>query len=293
MKKNRKNSRAYAKIFEEWNKNITPLTLNGGDFTYIPEPGEEFRQCYLADTKKNRQQRFYKARHGLPKNWWVSDQGTIIQVIGNKKDGYRVALYYGQGGSRLQVRIKKDAYPREAIVGLVFVDKLPWIDEKVAECIEKKGLKAFRKNRNGTGVEVHHCSNYVLFNTRAEAMRNLKVNCNPKNIRFLLSKMHAILAHMQPCMKRLYSGTETLEDIHTLGEEISRAGVGDRTITFLPGESGRQGDVVTFPAPANGNVKFENNNSMSLQQFAEVLHVYAIATGNIHLTEQGKKLLKK
>ena len=41
------------------------------------------------------------------------------------------------------------------------------------------------------------------------------------------------------------------------------------------------------------SIKFENNNSMSLQQFAEVLHVYAIATGNIHLTEQGKKLLKK
>lgn len=103
--------------------------------------------------------------------------------------------------------------------------------------------------------------------------------------------MHDILAHMQPCMKRLYSGTETIEDIHTLGEEISRAGVGDRTTSFLPGESGRQGDVVT--TPVNDNVKFENNNSMSLQQFAEVLHVYAIATGNIHLTEQGKKLLKK
>lgn len=65
MTKGRKNSRVYAKIFEEWNKNRTPLTLNGEDFTYIPEPGEEFRQCYLADTKKNRQQRFYKARHGL------------------------------------------------------------------------------------------------------------------------------------------------------------------------------------------------------------------------------------
>ena len=63
MTKGRKNSRVYAKIFEEWNKNRTPLTLNGEDFTYIPEPGEEFRQCYLADTKKNRQQRFYKARH--------------------------------------------------------------------------------------------------------------------------------------------------------------------------------------------------------------------------------------
>ena len=92
MTKGRKNSRVYAKIFEEWNKNRTPLTLNGEDFTYIPEPGEEFRQCYLADTKKNRQQRFYKARHGLPKNWWVSDQGTIVRVMGSKKAGYRVAL---------------------------------------------------------------------------------------------------------------------------------------------------------------------------------------------------------
>lgn len=210
--------------------------------------------------------------------------------MGSKKAGYRVALYYGQSGPRLQVRIKKDAYPREAIVGLVFADKLPYIDGKTAECIEEKGLKAFRRNRNGTGVEVHHCSSYVPFNTRAEAMRNLKVNCNPKNIRFLLSKMHDILAHMQPCMKRLYSGTETIEDIHTLGEEISRAGVGDRTTSFLPGESGRQGDVVT--TPVNDNVKFENNKSMSLQQFLDALHVYAMETGNLHLTEQGKKLLK-
>ena len=35
MKKDRKNSGAYAKIFEEWNKNRTPLTLNGEDFPYI------------------------------------------------------------------------------------------------------------------------------------------------------------------------------------------------------------------------------------------------------------------
>lgn len=285
----------YVKVFETWNENRTPLTLRWKDeeYTYYPDSSEEFRPCYLETIPENEQVRFFKARNEMPKNWWVSDQGTIIRIIGNKKNGYRAALYYGQSGSRLQVRIKEDAYPREAIVGLVFADKLPYIDGKTAECIEEKGLKAFRRNQNGTGVEVHHCSSYVPFNTRAEAMRNLKVNCNPKNIRFLLAKMHDILAHMQPRMKRLYSGTETLEDIHTLGEEISRASVGDRTTTFLPGESGRQGDVVTFPAPANVNVKFENNNSMSLQQFAEVLHVYAIATGNIHLTEQGKKLLKK
>lgn len=55
----------------------------------------------------------------------------------------------------------------------------------------------------------------------------------------------------------------------------------------------KYGNKIMLTTPVNDNVKFENNNSMSLQQFAEVLHVYAIATGNIHLTEQGKKLLKK
>lgn len=245
MKKGKKNSRAYAKIFEEWNKNRTPLTLNVEDFTYIPEPEEEFRQCYLADTKKNRQQRFYKARHGLPKNWWVSDKGTIVRVMGSKKEGHGVALYYGQSGPRLQVRIKKDVYPREAIVGLVFADKLPWIDEKAAECIEKKGLRAFRRNRNGTGVEVHHCSSYVPFDTRTEAMRNLKVNCNPKNIRFLLSKMHDVLDYLQPHMEQLHAGTETPEDILALSEAAERAGIGNEVHILMPGRSGRQGDIIT------------------------------------------------
>lgn len=184
----------------------------------------------------------------MPKNWWVSDQGTIVRVMGSKKAGYRVALYYGQGGPRLQVRIKKDAYPREAIVGLVFADKLPYIDEKAAECIEKKGLKAFRKNRDRMGVEVHHCSSYVPFNTRAEAMRNLKVNCNPKNMRFLLSKMHDMLDYLQPNMRRLYAGTETPEDILALSEAADRAGIGNEVYVIMPGRSVRQGDIVTGEA---------------------------------------------
>lgn len=140
------------------------------------------------------------------------------------------------------------AYPREAIVGLVFADKLPYIDEKAAECIEKKGLKAFRKNRDRMGVEVHHCSSYVPFNTRAEAMRNLKVNCNPKNMRFLLSKMHDMLDYLQPNMRRLYAGTETPEDILALSEAADRAGIGNEVYVIMPGRSVRQGDIVTGEA---------------------------------------------
>lgn len=111
----------YVKVFETWNENRTPLTLRWKDeeYTYYPDSSEEFRPCYLETIPENEQVRFFKARNEMPKNWWVSDRGTIIRIIGNENDGYQAALYYGQGEKRLQVRIKEQAYAREAIVGIV------------------------------------------------------------------------------------------------------------------------------------------------------------------------------
>lgn len=232
----------YVKVFETWNENRTPLTLRWKDeeYTYYPDSSEEFRPCYLETIPESEQVRFFKARNEMPKNWWVSDRGTIIRIIGNENDGYQAALYYGQGEKRLQVRIKEQAYAREAIVGIVFEDKIPWIDEKAAECIEKYGLAAFR--RNGEGIEVHHCKGYATFSSRTEAMNNLKINCDLNNIRFLPANVHKVLGYIQPNMKRLYSDTETIEDIHAINEALVRADVKETTIVS-PGASGRQGDI--------------------------------------------------
>lgn len=128
----------------------------------------------------------------------------------------------------------------KAIVGIVFEDKIPWIDEKAAECIEKYGLAAFR--RNGEGIEVHHCKGYATFSSRTEAMNNLKINCDLNNIRFLPANVHKVLGYIQPNMKRLYSNTETIEDIHAINEALVRADVKETTIVS-PGASGRQGDI--------------------------------------------------
>lgn len=88
----------YVKVFETWNENRTPLTLRWKDeeYTYYPDSSEEFRPCYLETIPENEQVRFFKARNEMPKNWWVSDRGTIIRIIGNENDGYQAALYYGQ-----------------------------------------------------------------------------------------------------------------------------------------------------------------------------------------------------
>lgn len=106
----------YKKAFEAWNKERTALSVycakTDETYTYTPAEDEEFRQCHLEDICENRKQKFFKARHELPKRWWVSDHGTIIRIEGSKKKGYHVTLYLGQYSStgRLQVVHKKKAY---------------------------------------------------------------------------------------------------------------------------------------------------------------------------------------
>ena len=86
----------YRKTFEAWNKKRTTLSVYCRQmdeiYPYIPIEEEEFRLCLLEDTCENRQLNFIKARHWLPKKWWVSDRGTIIRVEGDEKNGYYVTL---------------------------------------------------------------------------------------------------------------------------------------------------------------------------------------------------------
>lgn len=69
MKKD--NCKKYQSVFNGWNKNRiaveTFLMSMDEPYIYVPKEGEEFRQCYLSDRKANRSQKFYKARHEMPR----------------------------------------------------------------------------------------------------------------------------------------------------------------------------------------------------------------------------------
>ena len=262
----------YKKTFESWNKERTALSVYSAKtdetYTYTPTEDEEFRQCHLEDTYKNRKQKFFKARHELPKRWWVSDRGTIIRVEGSKKKGYHVTLYLGQYSStgRLQVVHKKKAYARETIVGLVFPDKIPVIDPGAAAVIEDKGLNAFRKaRRNMTkseSVELHHVNGYVKSENMQEALEKMKENCNPKYIRFLQTQTHEILNRVGNHAKNLYTGNENIEDIQTFSAAVASSGV-EEPVCYIPEEKRNTGEICR-----TSDVTLENGMKMSVNDFA-------------------------
>lgn len=262
----------YRKTFEAWNKKRTTLSVYCRQmdeiYTYIPIEEEEFRQCHLEDTCENRKQKFFKARHGLPKKWWVSDRGTIIRVEGGEKNGYYVTLYLGQYSStgRLQVKYKDETYARETIVGLVFPDKIPVIDPGAAAVIERKGLNAFRKARGNMSkaesVELHHVKGYVKSKNEKEAFDNMKENCNPKYIRFLQTQTHKVLSKVGKHAKNLYSGNESVEDIQALSAAVTSSGM-EEPVCYIPGEKRNTGDICRTP-----DAVLENERNMSVYDFA-------------------------
>ena len=269
MKKD--NCKKYQSVFNGWNKNRiaveTFLMSMDEPYIYVPKEGEEFRQCYLSDRKANRSQKFYKARHEMPKNWWVSNYGTILTVEGNDIKGYSVVLYLGQFTStnRLQVKIKGKAYARETIVGLVFADKIPFIDLGVAEIIERKGLSAFRKikgkNVETQGIELHHQEGYQKSLNVKEALDNLIENCNPKHIRFLQSSMHKMLTIIGDHNERLYKGETRVVDLQAISKAASTVKMSE-PFAYIPGEKKYTGDVVTV-----NTLKYEDGKTTDLYTF--------------------------
>lgn len=114
---------------------------------------------------------------------------------------------------------------------------LEGIKENLKDIFGKDGLGQSDFFKGKTDEELENFWDYLQDN-----------NYNPKNMRFLLSKMHDMLDYLQPNMRRLYAGTETPEDILALSEAADRAGIGNEVYVIMPGRSVRQGDIVTGEA---------------------------------------------
>lgn len=140
---NKRNHKYYQEIFEKWNNRRTSLEIPRL-LIYQPKDDEEFRQCYLPETAKG--QPFYKARHSLPKYWFVSNYGTILTLehdipellVDIVTDEDKIASSFDYGGLTYQI-------DNDALVALVFNTE-SYIETAAKEIIEIKGIKAFTKN---------------------------------------------------------------------------------------------------------------------------------------------------
>lgn len=157
---------------------------------------EIFRPCYLPESQKS--EPCYKARHALPKYWFVSNYGTMITA----QNG-RVELFVGQisSSNRLQAcfNYKGDRYvlARETIVAMVFNESVQCSD-CARELIEKKGVKAFSRGGYSTSVVLHHSKGYlqpVRLMDVYQIMENVPINCALDRIELLTAMEHNYVHH--------------------------------------------------------------------------------------------------
>lgn len=191
----KKNYKYYQAIFNQWNENRTKLTFK--DYVvYTPKEDEIFRPCYLPESSKG--EPFYRARHALPKYWYVSNYGTMITV----QNG-RVELYIGQisTSDRLQscfyVKVERYSLSRESIVALVFNESVQCSD-CARELIEKKGVKSFNRGGYSKSVELHHSKGYlhpVRWMDVYQIMENVPINCALDRIELLTAMEHNYVHH--------------------------------------------------------------------------------------------------
>lgn len=194
----RKNYKYYKEIFDKWNKERTVLEFNNL-IKYTPKLNEIFRPCYLPESAKG--EPFYKARHALPKYWYISNYGTMLTV----KNG-RVELYIGQvtSSDRLQACIyyRGDRYvlSREAIVALVFNESVH-CTECARELIEKQGIKAFNRGNYSRCVELHHTKGYIhpiKSMDVVQVLQNLPQNSALDAIELVTKLEHDLIHHPIP-----------------------------------------------------------------------------------------------
>lgn len=195
---NKNNHRTYKAIFDQWNRNRTPLQFRKKIY-YYPQPDEVFRPCYLS--KSHKDDKFFKTRNNLPKHWFVSNLGTIITVKRGK-----VELIIGQFccDDRLQVSFyyKQDRFviARESIVALVFNDIIP-CTEDAEKLIEEKGLEAFRRRPDFKCIELHHINGYLHPKDPMnvlQIMQNLPSNCKSDAIQLVTRLEHFKIHHPIP-----------------------------------------------------------------------------------------------
>ena len=191
----KKNYKYYQAIFNQWNENRTKLTFKEY-VVYTPKEDEIFRPCYLPESSKG--EPFYKARHALPKYWYVSNYGTMLTL----KNG-RVELYIGQTSTsnRLQscFYVNGDRYSlsRESIVALVFNESVQCSD-CARELIAKKGVKAFNRGGYSKSVELHHSKGDLhpaRFMDVYQIMENVPINCALDRIELLTAMEHNYVHH--------------------------------------------------------------------------------------------------
>ncbi len=199
----------YQRIFETWNVNRPELSITNKDetFVYKAEPDEEIRRCYLS---KNNGEIFFKARHALPKHWWISEKGIILTVYRGTVQIYRghvkteknrlyteIPFQRTKNGKREEIRLTLQF---EALKALVFADVMKsynhiTITEDAKKMVESYGLIVFSQKEckmdlKRHPVTIHHTYQYIPGMSYIDALKLLSQNSALDKIEMMTVNEH-------------------------------------------------------------------------------------------------------
>lgn len=191
-------TREYVKRFNAWDRGVS----NGGDpvkretlysqdygnaVAFTPRDDEIFVQCYTA----NKSSKYYKARHRLPKYWFISQYGNLVSFY-SEAGNYVKPTPTGKPNKRREAYkpsyLNKSDGPSNLEVGLLVALSFEYESSTHArELLDKQGLKALKRKQNGKKyVEIHHqCNGYKYAEgpeTPEETFARRAENCQRKKL---------------------------------------------------------------------------------------------------------------
>lgn len=171
-----RNSNDYRELFAELYNSGEEIINNTTKETFVPEDGEEFRQCW-DDTATRRE---------LPKYWFVSDKENLLSVKKDKlvwlnknrrKDSNKISYKFARPTEN---GAKNQNIEAHDLVGLVWGSEAFGHAEQL---LEEKGLEAFGINSSEEDcVQGHHISGDDTDNS-------------PENIKFVTDKVHSLMGN--------------------------------------------------------------------------------------------------
>lgn len=198
----RKTAAQYLKIFKEWQKealkskiyNVASAKNHSKQIiiqSLTRSELQKFTQCYTTDKTT----KYYRARHQLPKYWFLSDKGTLLTVANGKVELYTAYITKKTLTAREQYKISKYSIGVDpaVLVGFVFGCDCTSKAEKLINC---NGLQALQVGV----VDLHHKKGYThaknVENLKEELKKNRAKNCTLKDIMFCTHKEHETLTYM-------------------------------------------------------------------------------------------------
>lgn len=207
-----KDARMYMKRFRAWDNGVSDghatckrETLYSQDYgnpvAFTPKNDEIFVQCYTADKRA----KFYKARHYLPKYWFISQYGNLISFMG-ENGSYVKPSDTGQKAGGKQREAYKPQYIKDCkapinldvglLVALSFGYEATTNAQKLLDSLGLNALKRETKNKHDHYVEIHHQGDGYKYaegkETLEETFARRAYNCQRKRLLLIRNDEHNI-----------------------------------------------------------------------------------------------------